>query len=48
MMIGFRGIDSDPLEEPYLDELNLTLLNNYAEFVLSRKKDDGWEVCIQM
>ena len=48
MMIGFRGIDSDPLEAPYLDELNLALLNNYAEFVLSRKKEDGWEVCIQM
>jgi ABC-type polar amino acid transport system ATPase subunit len=48
LMIGFRGIDSDPLEEPYLDELNLALLNNYAEFVLSRRKDDGWEVCIQM
>ena len=48
MIISFRGIDSDPLEEPYLDELNLALLNNYAEFVLSRKKDDGWEVCIQM
>ena len=48
MIISFRGIDSDPLEEPYLDELNLALLNNFAEFVLSRKKDDGWEVCIQM
>lgn len=48
LMIGFRGIASDPLSEPYLDELNLTLLNNFAEFVFSRNKEDGWEICIQM
>ena len=48
LLIGFRGIDNDPLAEPYLDELNLALLNNYSEFLLSRRKDDDWEVCIQM
>ncbi|MBR6259034.1 MAG: amino acid ABC transporter ATP-binding protein [Oscillospiraceae bacterium] len=48
MLISFRGIDSDPLGEPFLDELNLRLLNNYADYVFSRKTETGWEVCIQM
>ena len=48
IFISFRGVSDDPLGEPYLDELNLKLLNNYADFLLSRRKDDGWEVCIQL
>ncbi len=48
LLINFRSLESDPLEEPYLDELNVRLLNNYADYVFSRKTDNGWEVCIQM
>ncbi len=48
ILIGFRGIDDDPLKEPYLDELNLRLLENYSDFVFSRKNADGWDVSIQM
>lgn len=48
LLVGFRGLGGDPLAEPYLDELNLRLLNNFADFVFSRPKDEGWEVCIQM
>ena len=46
--ISFRGLGSDPLQEPYLDEINLSLLNHYAAFVFSRPSAAGWDVCIQM
>ena len=48
LLVGFQGLGGDPLTEPYLDELNLSLLNNFADFIFSRQKDEGWEVCIQM
>ena len=48
MFISFRGLAGDPLEEPYLDELNKALLGSFSEFLFRRKTDDGWEVCIQM
>ena len=48
MFISFRGLAGDPLEEPYLDELNKVLLGSFSEFLFRRKTDDGWEVCIQM
>ena len=48
LLISFRGLSGDPLAAPYLDELNLTLLERFSEFILSRRTDDGWEVCIQM
>lgn len=48
LLISFRGLSGDPLEEPYLDELNLKLLNGFAQFIFSRKKEGGWEVCIQL
>ena len=48
LFIRFRGIACDPLSEPYLDELNLTLLDKFTEFIFSSCKEDGWEVCIQM
>ena len=43
-----EGVDGDPLEEPYLDELNRCLLENYASYVFSREGEDGWEILIQM
>jgi hypothetical protein len=48
LLISFRGLAGDPLAEPYLDELNLKLLNGFAQFIFSRKKEGGWEVCIQL
>lgn len=48
LLIKVEGLEGDPLAEPYLDELNLMLLERYASFVLSRKSEDGWEICIQM
>ena len=43
-----QGVESDPLAEPYLDALNLRILENYASFLFSRKADTGWDICIQM
>ena len=48
ILISFRGVGSDPLEAPYLDEMNRSLLDHYASFVFSRSSPTGWEVCIQM
>jgi ABC-type sulfate/molybdate transport systems ATPase subunit len=49
MTIRFPGIDSDPLAEPYLDELNVKLLERFASFVFSKQvPDGGYEVIIQM
>ena len=48
MHLSISGITGDPLAEPYLDELNLRLLENYAEYVFSSKSENGWEVIIQM
>ncbi len=48
IIVSFWGIKSDPLSEPYLDELNNRLLDRFSEFVFSNKKDDGWDVCVQI
>lgn len=48
LKLNVEGIGSDPLEEPYLDELNLSILENYAGFVFSKKGIDDWEIAIQM
>ena len=48
MHLNVSGVGSNPLEQPYLDELNLSILENYSEFLFSKKSDDDWEVVIQM
>lgn len=48
LLISFQGLSKDPFAEPYLDELNRTLLNSFSEFIFSRQTDNGWEICIQM
>lgn len=48
MHLNVAGIESDPLAEPYLDELNLKILENYAGFVFSKKGAKDWEIIIQM
>ena len=48
LLISFRGLAGDPFAAPYLDELNLRLLESFSEFLFRRQTEDGWEVCIQM
>jgi hypothetical protein len=48
LRINVEGIGSDPLAEPYLDELNLKILENYSGIIFSKKAADGWEIVIQM
>ena len=36
------------MQEPYLDDLNVRILENYSAFIFSKKVDSGWEICIQM
>ena len=49
LLVAFPDLESDPLQEPFLDELNRSLLEHYASFVFSRKgSENGWEVCVQM
>lgn len=48
MIIHFPGLESDPLCEPYLDDLNLKILDTYAVFVFSHSNADGWDVVLQM
>ena len=46
--IEFPNITHDPLGEPYMDKLNYVMLDRHAEVLFSKKKDDCWEVTIQM
>ena len=49
MFVSFIGLDSDPLKQPYMDELNLKLLESYVFYVDSHKNGDGeWEIFIQI
>ena len=48
LRINVEGIGSDPLAEPYLDELNLKILENYSGILFSKKAAEGWEIVIQM
>ncbi len=48
LFIHVEGVASDPLAEPYLDELNLQLIENCANFLFSRAAESGWDISIQM
>lgn len=48
LTVSVEGIASDPLQEPYLDMLNLRILESYTSLILSRKSETGWEIVIQM
>ena len=48
LLLSFPELSLDPLSQPFLDELNLSLLEHYAGFVFSRHSENGWEVCVQM
>ena len=34
--------------DAYLDEINLKLLNSFSNYCFSHRRENGWEVCIQM
>lgn len=46
--IEFPDLKHDPLGEFYIDKLNYVLLEHYADILLSKQKDNRWEVSIQM
>ena len=49
LLIAFPDLTQDPLEAPFLDELNRKLLEHYASLLFSHKSSEGgWEVCVQM
>ena len=48
MLLNVKGIDSDPLDQPYLDDLNLSILENYTNYIFSKKNKKDWEIVIQM
>ena len=48
LTVSVPGMENDPLLPPYLDSLNLRLLEKYAGFIFSKKTQKGWEICIQM
>ncbi len=48
LKIRFQGLTGDPLSEPYLDMLNLKLIEHACEHIFSRKTGDVWEVVVQM
>ena len=48
MLIIFPDLKSDPLKEPYLDILNIQLLEHYSNVLISQKVDEGYLVSIQM
>ena len=48
MRISFPDLESDPLKEPYVDTLNMKLLEHYSSLIFSKKNDKSYEVTIQM
>ena len=48
LQLSVEGVKSDPLKPPYLDELNVVILNNFAEYIFSKKNKEDWEILIQM
>ena len=48
MHLNVEGVGSDPLASPYLDEFNVALLENFAEFIFSKESKEDWEIAIQM
>jgi ABC-type methionine transport system ATPase subunit len=47
-LIFFPDVNDDPLSEKYTDAISLKILEHYSKTIFSHKKDNGWEICIQM
>ena len=48
IQIYSKDFESDPLREPYIDELNLRILEHYSQFLFSKETKHGWNISIQM
>ena len=48
MQIYLPNLKSDPLKEPYLDELNINILEHFSHFIFSKPTEHGYIVNIQM
>ena len=48
IIFSFKELTGDPLKPPYLDDLNISILEHYARYLFSQQRDDIWEVVIQM
>ncbi len=48
LIYSFKNLIGDPLKPPYLDELNISILEHYASYIFSHKRDEIWEVVIKM
>ena len=46
--MNVEGVGGDPLSLPYLDELNLKILESYTDFIFSQKNKEDWEIIVQM
>ena len=46
--VRFHQLESDPLKEPFLDELNTAILEHYSSLVFSKQKKDVWNVSFQL
>ena len=48
LTLRFRGVEGDPLREPYLDPLNQKLLEHFAQYLFSQPGENGWQVVLQL
>ncbi|MBE5970596.1 MAG: amino acid ABC transporter ATP-binding protein [Lachnospiraceae bacterium] len=48
IIFSFKELIGDPLKPPYLDDLNISILEHYSRYIFSNKRDNIWEVVIQM
>ena len=48
LQLDFPDLKDDPLNNPYVDELNIKILEHYSDIILSKKVKDTWRVSIQM
>ena len=48
LQLEFHGLEYDPLNNSYVDDINIKLLEHYSDILLSKKVKDTWQVRIQM
>ena len=48
LQLEFPGLEYDPLNNSYVDDINIKLLEHYSDILLSKKVKDTWQVRIQM
>ena len=48
LQLDFPDIENDPLNNSYVDDINIKILEHYSDIILSKKVNDIWQVRIQM